>query len=76
MARATTSLPVPVSPVISTVASLSASMPIAFCASRIARELPISVVPSLCARVGRLAGAGTIWPTRAASSARPIGLMR
>ena len=35
IARATSSLPVPVSPRISTVASLSASRPIAFCTSRI-----------------------------------------
>ena len=43
-ARATSSLPVPVSPRIRTVASLSAAMPIAFCTRRIASLAPISAV--------------------------------
>ena len=77
MARATTSLPVPVSPVSSTVASLSASMPIAFCTSRIAAEPPTMFSSVAADGPGvAAAAAGNMRASRAARSSRPIGLAR
>ena len=82
-ARATTSLPVPVSPVISTVASLSASRPIAFCTSRIAalRADQLLARPAVLATAGAATAAtaghaGSSALQQAARSARPIGLVR
>ena len=79
MARATSSLPVPVSPVISTVASLSATRPITFCTRRIAGLAPIRVSASSSGAAGRAAGGGaarSIRSTRSATSSRPTGLVR
>ena len=79
IARATTSLPVPVSPSRSTVASLSASRPMDFCTSRMAALDPTRS-PSLAPFGGVLASAasaaGNIHPRRAFSPSRPIGLAR
>ena len=77
MARATSSLPVPVSPVTSTVASLSTRRPMVFCTWRRASLLPTRVWLS-CVAVGALAGPR--WAVMPAStrisSSRPMGLVR
>ncbi len=76
-ARATTSLPVPVSPVISTVVSASASMPIFFWTSRSADEPPtISSSSADVAAAGASAVGGSSRANREKRSARPTGLAR
>ena len=81
MVRATTSLPVPVSPVINTVASLSATRPMVFCTSRMLLLEPIRSSGTLS-----VSGWGgfnafvaldlTMRSSRDAKSARPTGLVR
>jgi hypothetical protein len=75
-ARATSSLPVPVSPRIKTVASLSAARPIIFCTRRIASlepmSVPVSLAPSAASGMPRR---GSRFRS-ASSSRRPIGFVR
>ncbi len=76
IARATTSLPVPVSPVISTVASLSASKPIDFCTARIPALEPTSASGSETVDGPAADWAGNIRASKAARSSRPTGFAR
>ena len=76
-ARATSSLPVPVSPRIKTVASLSAARPIVFCTRRIASLEPMSwLVSPISSAAGGLPRRRGRRFRRASSSWRPIGLVR